>query len=100
MMFCHQPRSTHGETHGSSGTCSRRWPCQASMGGKALGPVKARWMPQCRGIQGSGWVGEHPHRSRGMGYGIRGFWRGNWKGVYKLLFETEINKITNKTFKK
>ena len=32
------------------------------MGGEALGPVKAQWMPQCRGMpeQGSrsGWVGE------------------------------------------
>jgi uncharacterized protein YqcC (DUF446 family) len=37
----HQFKSTHGGTHGSSRICSRGWPCQASMGGEALGPVKA-----------------------------------------------------------
>ena len=37
----HQPKSTHGGSHGSSYICSRgqrRW---SSMGGEALGPVKA-----------------------------------------------------------
>jgi hypothetical protein len=38
----HQPKSTYGGTHGSSCICSRGWPCQASMGGEALGPLKAR----------------------------------------------------------
>jgi hypothetical protein len=38
----HQPRSTHGGTCGSSRLCSRGWPCWASMGEEALGPVKAR----------------------------------------------------------
>jgi hypothetical protein len=38
----HQPKSTHGVTHGSTHTCSRECPCRASMGGEALGPVKAR----------------------------------------------------------
>jgi hypothetical protein len=37
----HQPRSTHGETHGSSCICSREWPRRSSMGGEILGPVKA-----------------------------------------------------------
>jgi hypothetical protein len=37
----HQPKSIHGGSHGSSCICSRGWPCQASMGGEALGPVKA-----------------------------------------------------------
>jgi hypothetical protein len=36
-------------------------------------------MPQCRGVQGlkgrSGWVGEHPHRDRGV--------RRGGKGVFK-----------------
>jgi hypothetical protein len=32
-----QPKSTHG----SSCICSRGWPSQSSMGGEALGPVKA-----------------------------------------------------------
>jgi hypothetical protein len=36
----HQSKSTHGETHGSSLIC-RGWPSQTSMGGEALGPVKA-----------------------------------------------------------
>jgi len=36
----HQPKSTHGGTHGSSPICSRGWPCLASTGGEALGPVK------------------------------------------------------------
>jgi hypothetical protein len=36
----HQPRSTHGGTHGSSHICSKGWPCGASMGGQTLGPVK------------------------------------------------------------
>ena len=37
----HQPKTTHGGTHGSSCMCSRGCPCQASMGGEGPGPVKA-----------------------------------------------------------
>jgi hypothetical protein len=37
----HQPKSTHGRTHDSSFKFSRGWPNQISMGGKALGPMKA-----------------------------------------------------------
>jgi len=33
----HQPKSTQRWTHGSSCMSSRWWPCQASMGGEALG---------------------------------------------------------------
>jgi hypothetical protein len=29
----HQPKSTHGGTHGSSCICSRGWPCRSSMEG-------------------------------------------------------------------
>jgi hypothetical protein len=36
-----QAKSTHGMTHGFSHISSRGWPCQASVGGEALGPVKA-----------------------------------------------------------
>jgi len=36
-----QPESTYGGTYGSSHLCSRGWPCLASIGTKALGPVKA-----------------------------------------------------------
>jgi hypothetical protein len=31
----------HGGIHGSSCICSRGWTCWTSMGGAALGPVKA-----------------------------------------------------------
>lgn len=27
-----------------------------------------------------GWVGEHPHRSRGEEEGLGGLWRENWEG--------------------
>jgi hypothetical protein len=37
----HQPKSTNGGTHVSSRICSRGWPCWASVGGEALGPVTA-----------------------------------------------------------
>jgi hypothetical protein len=73
-------------THGSSHICSRRLHCLASIGGEALGPVKAR-CPSVRECQGGevgvgGWVGEHPHRSRGREDGIGGFQRGNLeKGI-------------------
>jgi hypothetical protein len=43
----HQPKSTHEGTHGSSHICSRGWPKCTSMGGEALGPVKA----QCSSIR-------------------------------------------------
>jgi hypothetical protein len=36
----HQPKSTHRGTHGSSHKCSIGWPCRASVGEEALGPVK------------------------------------------------------------
>jgi hypothetical protein len=41
MGLDHQSKSTHGRTHGSGCICSRGWPYRASMGGEALGPVKA-----------------------------------------------------------
>jgi hypothetical protein len=44
----HQPKSTHGGTHGSS--CIG-WPSRSSIGGEALGPVKGS-MPQCSGMPG------------------------------------------------
>jgi hypothetical protein len=36
-----QPKGTHGGSHGFSCRCRRGWPCQASMEGESLGPVKA-----------------------------------------------------------
>jgi hypothetical protein len=38
-----QPKSTHGGTHGTGHVCGRGWPCWASAGREALGPVKARY---------------------------------------------------------
>jgi hypothetical protein len=48
------------------------------MGGEALGPVKDRCpsVEECQDGEVGGW-GEHPHRSRGKGDGIRGLRRGN-----------------------
>ena len=37
----HQPKSIHGGTNGSSYICNREWHYLATMGRKALGPVKA-----------------------------------------------------------
>jgi hypothetical protein len=73
----HQPKSTHGVTPGS--ICSRGWPYLASMGIEAFGRVKAQ-CPSVGEFQGSeagmgGWVGEHPHKSRGRGRGQE-VWRG------------------------
>ena len=39
----HQSKKTHGRTCGSSYICSRGWPSWSSIGGEALGPVKALW---------------------------------------------------------
>jgi hypothetical protein len=38
----HQPKSSQGGIHGSSHIWIKGWPCQISMGGEALGPVKAQ----------------------------------------------------------
>jgi len=55
----HYPKSPHGQTHGSSCTCSRGWPCWAPMGGEALGPAKAGPpLPPVQGnVRGDGWGG-------------------------------------------
>ena len=34
----HQPKNTHGGTHGAGHICGRVWPCWSSMGGEALRP--------------------------------------------------------------
>jgi hypothetical protein len=55
----------HCGTHDFSCICSRGWPSRSSMGGEALGPVKAQ-CPSNREMSGpgsrSGWVGEHGER--------------------------------------
>ena len=38
----HQPKITHGVTHGSRLIGSRGWPCWTSKGGEGLVPEKAR----------------------------------------------------------
>jgi hypothetical protein len=57
----HQPKSTHGGTHGSSRICSRGWSCRASMGEEALGSVKALCpsVEECQDQKAGvgGWVG-------------------------------------------
>jgi hypothetical protein len=81
----YQSRSTHGGTHASSSICNRGWPCWASMGGQALGFVKAR-CPRVGEFEGGemggfGWVGEHPHGSMRMGNGIVDFQGEIGKGI-------------------
>jgi hypothetical protein len=49
------------------------------MGQEVLDPMKAQYMPQCRGIEGwevrmCGLVEEYPHRSRGIEDRIGVFW--------------------------
>lgn len=47
----HQPKSTHGGTHGSGHICGRGWPCWTSVGGAALGPEDFRCLSvgECQG---------------------------------------------------
>jgi hypothetical protein len=56
----HQPKSTHGGTHNSSHLCSKGRAYWTSMGGEALGPVKARCpsVGECQGREAEmgGWV--------------------------------------------
>jgi hypothetical protein len=56
----YQPKTTHGVTHGLSRMCSKGWLCQVSIGGAALGPVKAQCpsIGECQGREvGVEWVG-------------------------------------------
>jgi hypothetical protein len=75
----HQPKSTHGGTHGSSHICSRRWACWISVEGNALGPEKDQCpsVGECRDREAG--VGELV--SSGRGDGIWGFQRGNQEGI-------------------
>jgi hypothetical protein len=70
----------------SNHICSRGWPCQASKGEEALGPLKGQCprVEECQGGKArvgrsvDGWEGGRTtHRSSGSGDGIRGFQRGN-----------------------
>jgi hypothetical protein len=68
----HWLKNTPGGTLGSSYICSRKWPRLSSIGGKALGPVKAP-CPSVRGMPGQGsrskWVCEQGGRG---GIGVSG----------------------------
>ena len=68
----HQPKSTHGGIHGSSCICSRGWPCWTSVGGEALGSVKAegRSVGECQvGEAGLGRWGKTLIEAVGAGMG-------------------------------
>jgi hypothetical protein len=47
----HQPKNTHGGTHGVGIICSSGWPCCTSLGGEALGFEGFQWpyVGQCHG---------------------------------------------------
>jgi hypothetical protein len=53
----HQPKNTHGVTHGAGHICGRGWSCRTSVGGEALGSVGV----QCPSI------GECQSRKMGVG---------------------------------
>jgi hypothetical protein len=83
----HQPKSTHGGTHGSSHRCRTGLPYLASVRGEAFGPFEA----PCLSIEGwggeagVGWfVREHLDRDKGRGNGIGGLQRGNQEGGQHL----------------
>jgi hypothetical protein len=59
---------TRGGTHGSSCICSRGWPCLASMGGEALGPVNAQ-CPSVGDIRAGKWVCRWENTLIGAGKG-------------------------------
>jgi hypothetical protein len=64
------------------------------MGGEALGPVKVRCssVGECQGGEAGvgGWVGEHPHRSKGRGDEIVSFQRGANQERGYILFTFEM----------
>jgi len=60
----HYPKTTQGQTHGSSCICIRAWPSWTQIGVEALGPVKAGPPSvgefQRRRQEGGGWGGVPP----------------------------------------
>jgi hypothetical protein len=64
---------------------SRGWNCLASIGGEAVGSVKAPCpsVLECQsGEMGvGGWEGQYPHRSRRRQYEKRRFQRGNGEQI-------------------
>jgi hypothetical protein len=78
----HQPRNPHGGTHGSICICSREWPFQASIGGEALGHVKAQCssVGECEDREGEGVGGWGSTLTEARERGCdRGFWKGRWE---------------------
>jgi hypothetical protein len=79
----HQPKSTHGGTHGSSSICGRGWICWTSVGGVTLRPegVRCPSVWECQGGKTAvgEWIGDHPYRGKGKEDGIGGFQRSNLK---------------------
>jgi len=72
----HQPKNTHGATHGSSPRCSKGLALVIN-GRKGLWSYEGL-KPQCRQMPGlgvDGWMREHPHGGRGWKDGMGNFWR-------------------------
>jgi hypothetical protein len=90
----HQPKNTHGGTHGSSCICSRGWPSRTLMGREALCPMKAVWpsVGECQGQKAR--VGELV--SRGRWEGIGGGCFSERKPGKKITFEMWIREISKK----
>ena len=63
----HQPKGTHGGTHGFSCICSRGWPCGTLMRREALGLMKAQCptVGECQDREVG--VGGLVSKGRGMG---------------------------------
>jgi hypothetical protein len=47
----HQPKNTHGTTHGTGHICGRRWSCWTSVRGEAFSPegVQCPSVGECQG---------------------------------------------------
>jgi hypothetical protein len=73
----HQPKSTHGGTHGSSHICSRGWPCG---GAWYCGGLLPHQRGMLEGWGKTGWVGEHPLRSKREEDRVGDLRSGDWEG--------------------
>jgi hypothetical protein len=82
MGLNHQPKKTHGGTHGSSCICSRGWPSWSSMGGEVLGPPKVPG-PSIREWQGQE-VGMGGFVNRARGEAMGGFSEGETRKGDKI----------------
>jgi hypothetical protein len=71
QRLSHQPKSTHGLVQGSRNICSKRLPCQTSVGDDVPNPEET-WCPK----EVKEGRGEHPLRGMGMGDGVTNSGRG------------------------